>query len=103
MIGQVPAGVILWLDTNLHGTGDDGCEAGGSAECDAFGDLVVSLQHLLEAVAGWVVLHEGKHLLVRCLRIPEPVRRDEVILVKRLQCLSQDGDHLLVRVVHLVT
>ena len=91
------------MDTDLHGAGDDGREAGWPAEGDALGDLVVALQHLLEAVAGRVVLPEGEHLLVRRLRVPEPVRRDEVILVKRLQRLSQDGDHLLVRVVHLVT
>ena len=91
------------MDADLHGAGDDGCEAGGSAESNALGDLVVALQHLLEAVTGRVILHDGKHLLVRRLRVPEPVRRDEVILVKRLQRLSQDGDHLLVWVVHLVT
>ena len=93
----------VMMGTDLHGAGDDGSEAGWSAEGDAFCRVVVALQHLLEPAAGRVVLHQREHLLVRRLGVSEPVRRDVVILVKRLQRLSQDGDHLLVRVVHFIT
>ena len=58
---------------------------------------------LLEAMARRVVVCEGEDLLVRRVRVAEAVRRDVVVLIKRLQGLTQDCDHLLVRVVHLVT